>query len=102
MTGLPSASRGFWAAAADLAAPLGPDGPPSNVGSYLYGGKYTYTWDNYDASYQIQISLDAGDTVHKSLFPGTVEWASGSPVYNGDFYVRHIQGAYESAWAGLF
>lgn len=89
----------LWAAAADLADPLGPNGPPSNVQENVYGnGKYYYTWDNYDASYGISISTDGGTSVYSNLPAGTTSWDSGSAIPT-DFAVRHYQGALTSAWA---
>lgn len=98
MSGVPSASRSLWAAAADLADPLGPNGPPSNVQENQYGnGKYYYTWTNYDASYGISISIDGGSSVYQNLVPGTTQWDSGSAVPT-DFAVRHYQGGFVTDW----
>lgn len=89
----------LWAAAADLADPLGPNGPPSNVQQNQYGdGKYYYTWDNYDASYGIQYSYDNGSTVEGSLTPGTTH--KDTIQQKPEFAVRHYQGSLYSDWAG--
>jgi len=91
----------LWAEAAELASPLGPDGPPSNISWYLYGGKYVYTWDNYDSAYETQVSIDSGATVLVTKGAGVTEWNSGSPSLTPLFVVRHRQGGLFSSWAGI-
>jgi hypothetical protein len=96
----PGGNRMMFAVAADLANPLGPDGPPSNVTEYQEGsGKYGYEWVNYDSSYFTQYSYDGGSTVEGALGPGVTSKLTISRQLL--FAVRHASGGLYSAWAQL-
>ncbi|GAG39305.1 unnamed protein product [marine sediment metagenome] len=96
-----SAMAMLWAAAADLASPPGPDGPPSNVDfEYYSDALIRYTWDNYSAQYSTQYSLDDGSTVEKTLAAGRDSWDSGSTEFEQGFAVRHSYGGF-SIWVGV-
>jgi hypothetical protein len=89
------------AAAADLANPLGPDGPPYDLGWELYGGKYAYFWTNYDNSYETEYSFDGGSTTEGTFGPGVAYWESGSSIFKSQFALRHKSGGLFSSWVPL-
>jgi len=100
VTAYAGASRQQFAAAFDLADPLGPNGPPSNVEEYITGaGKYGYQWVNYDEAYYTEYSYDEGLTPEGLLAPGVSQ--IDTVTQKLEFAVRHKQGKLYSVWVGV-
>lgn len=90
-----------------------PDGPPTNVVGYLYGGNlYGVQWTNGDnVSVQVGYSptvgvepvLGSGETV-QTLPPGTTNYETGEVFSEGTYdaygswWVRHVTTGGASAW----
>ena len=93
----------LWAAAADLAAAPGPQGPPSNVSIYYTGGGtgWGIQWTNHDASYYTDITLD-GDAdpvvVSRTVGPGVAQRDMGKLPVGDNPSVRHSSGGEYSSW----
>lgn len=74
-----------------------PSGPPSNVGTYLYGGKIGIDWTNADPLAQTEVSIDGGATTAATVAPKANSWDSGE-TSGVDAACRHLRNGQYSSW----